>query len=88
MKTDMDSFVKAKVNVNVTPGEMLRTLRELQGLSQRELSELTGMSQSNISALETDVRNIGRDRAMVLAKVLKVHPAVILFPDYSMETVS
>ncbi len=86
MKTNMDSFVKAKVNVNVTPGEMLKTLRELQGLSQKELSEITGMSQSNISALETNIRNIGRDRALVLAKALKVHPAVILFPDYSMET--
>ena len=87
MKTNMDSFVKAKVNVSITPGEMLKTLRELQGLSQKELSEITGISQSNISALETNIRNIGRDRALVLANALKVHPAVILFPDYSMETV-
>ncbi len=27
-------------------------------------------------------RQIGRERALVLAKALKVHPAVILFPDY------
>ncbi|MBS1256975.1 MAG: hypothetical protein MAG551_00010 [Candidatus Scalindua arabica] len=46
------------------------------------------MSQSNISALETNTRNIGRDRALVLAKALKVHPAVILFPDYCMEAVA
>ena len=83
-----DTFVKAKVNISFTPGEMLKTLRELQGLSQKQLSEITGMSQSNISALETNIRNIGRDRALVLAKELKVHPAVILFPDYCMEAVA
>ncbi len=88
MKRNKDTFVKAKVNIEITPGEMLKTLRELQGLSQKELSEITGISQSNISALETNVRNIGRDRALVLAKSLKVHPSVILFPDYCMEEVA
>jgi transcriptional regulator with XRE-family HTH domain len=88
MKINMNSFVKAKVNINITPGEMLKTLRELQGLSQKDLSELTGISQSNISALETNIRKIGRDRALTLAKALKVHPAVILFPDYQLEEVA
>ena len=88
MKKNTTSFVKAKVNIKITPGEMLRTLRDLQELSQKELSELTGISQSNISALETNVRSIGRDRAIVFAKALKVHPSVILFPDYRMEEVA
>jgi transcriptional regulator with XRE-family HTH domain len=77
-------FVKAKINVEMTPGEMLKTIRELQELSQSELAKLAGMTQSNISALETGARQIGRERAIVLAKALKVHPAVILFPDYSL----
>ncbi|HJP18422.1 MAG TPA: helix-turn-helix transcriptional regulator [Nitrospinota bacterium] len=83
-----NNFIKAKVNINVTPGEMLKTLRELQGFSQKELADITGMSQSNISALETNTRNIGRDRALILAKALKVHPAVILFPNFTMEEVA
>ncbi len=62
---------------------MLKTIRELQGLSQLELSNITGISQSNISSLETDARQIGRERAIILTKALKVHPAVILFPDYN-----
>jgi len=45
---------------------MLRTLRELQELSQSELSKLTGISQPNLSALETGARQIGRERAIVL----------------------
>lgn len=83
MGTNKKDFVKAKVNVEVTPGQMLKTLRELQGLSQKELADKTGMTQSNISALETDARQIGRERAITIAKALKVHPAVILFPDYN-----
>ena len=88
MKINKKDFAKAKININVTPGEMLKTVRELQGLSQKQLADLTGISQSNISALETSVRNIGRDRALIFAKALKVHPAVILFPDFSMEEVA
>ncbi len=83
-----NNFIKAKVNINITPGEMLKTLRELQGFSQKELADITGMSQSNISALETNIRNIGRDRALILAKALKVHPAVILFPNFTMDEVA
>ena len=60
----------------------LRILRELQQLSQSELAELTGICQSNISALENGSRQLGRKRALVLAKALKVHPAVLLFPGY------
>ena len=85
---DKKNFVKAKINVQMTPAEMLKTIRELQGLSQLDLAKLTGMTQSNISGLETGARNIGRDRALVLAKALKVHPAVILFPDFDIEQVA
>ena len=63
-------------------------IRELQGLSQKELSELTGVPQSNISAIESNHRQLGRERALVFAKALKVHPAVILFPDFDMRLVA
>lgn len=66
----------------MTLGEMLQTLREIQELSQNQLAELTGYSQSNISAMESDRQQIGRDRAIVLAHALRVHPAVIMFPNY------
>ncbi len=88
MKIDKNDFVRAKIQRRVTPGEMLRTLRELQGLSQVDLAQLSGISQSNLSAMETDARQIGRDRALVLAKALKVHPAVILFPDFDINEVA
>ena len=75
-------FHKAKVHTAVTPGESLRIVRELQQLSQNKLAELTGVPQSNISAIENGTSKLGRERAIIFAKALKVHPAVLLFPDY------
>lgn len=88
MRINRKDFARAKVHCSLTPGEALKMLRELQGLSQNELAELTGISQSNISALESNLRKIGRDRALTLAKALHVHPAVLLFPDFDMAKVA
>jgi transcriptional regulator with XRE-family HTH domain len=67
---------------------MLRTVRELQELTQTQLVAMTGMAQSNLSALETGAREMGRERALVLAKALRVHPAVLLFPDFDVSEVA
>ena len=88
MKVNKKDFVKAKVHAHLTPGEALKMLRELQGLTQADLSKITGISQSNISALESNARQMGRERAIVFAKVLKVHPAVLLFPDFDIKKVA
>lgn len=81
-------FVRAKIHYHLTPGETLKQLRELQGMSQSDLAEATGIPQSNISALENGARQLGRERALLLAKALKVHPAVILFPDFDISKVA
>lgn len=73
------------MHVKVTPGEALKILRELQELSQNELAEKTDISQSNISALENGAVEMGKNTALKLAKALRVHPAVLLFPDYDVQ---
>jgi transcriptional regulator with XRE-family HTH domain len=88
MKINKKDFVKAKVHVQITPGEALKMIRELQGLTQADLAEITGISQSNISALESNTRQMGRERAITFAKALKVHPSVLLFPDFDIEKVA
>lgn len=88
MKAKKKDFEKSRVHVGVTPGEALKMLRELQGLSQSDLAGLTGMKQSNISTIENGTSQMGRERAIVLAKALRVHPAVLLFPDFDIEDVA
>ena len=78
----MKDYRRAKKLVDVSVGESVRILRELQELSQNELSELTGIPQSTISAIENDRVNLGVERAKVLARVLKCHPAVLVFPGW------
>ena len=88
MSIDKSDFVRAQAHCDVTPGEAIRMVRELQELSQQNLADLSGFSQSNISALENNSTNLGRERALILAKVLHVHPAVLLFPDFNMSQVA
>jgi transcriptional regulator with XRE-family HTH domain len=68
--------------VDVSVGESVRIIRELQGLSQNELSERSGIPQSTISAIENDRVNLGVERAKVIARALRCHPAVLVFPGW------
>lgn len=81
-KSEMHDFVKAKPRLQISVGESLRIIRELQELSQSQLSRLTGISQSTISAIEHDRVKLGVERAKVFAIALKCHPAVIVFPGW------
>ena len=78
----MSEYRKAKKRINVSPGESVKILRELQELSQNELSALTSIPQSTISAIERDRVNLGVERAKVLARALRCHPAVLVFPGW------
>ena len=81
----MTGFRKAKKRVEVSVGESVRIVRELQGHSQNQLAELTGIPQSTISAIERDRVNLGIERAKVLARALHCHPAVLVFPGWDAE---
>ena len=78
----MSEFRAAKKRVEVSVGESVRILRELQELSQTQLSKLSGIPQATISAIENDRVNLGVERAKTLARALNCHPAVIVFPGW------
>ena len=79
----MKNYSKAKKRIDISPGESVRIIRELQELSQNELSELSSIPQSTISAIERDRINLGVERAKVLARALRCHPAVLVFPGWN-----
>ncbi len=81
-RDEMKSYRRAKRMIDVSVGESVRIVRELQELSQNDLAELTGIPQSTISAIENDRVQLGVERAKVLAKALKCHPAVLVFPGW------
>jgi len=78
----MKDFQPAKQRLEVSASESVRILRELQEFSQSQLSALTGISQATISAIENGRVNLGVERAKVLARALRCHPAVLVFPGW------
>ena len=80
----MRPFIQAKKRVDVSPGESVRIIRELQGFTQTRLSELCGIPQTTISGIETGRINLGVERAKMLAAALHCHPAVLVFPGWQL----
>lgn len=78
----MRNFIPAKKRVDVSPGESLRIIRELQGLTQTQLAAICGIPQTTISGIENGRVNLGVERAKVLAVALNCHPAVLVFPGW------
>ena len=81
----MADFRPAKRRLKVSVGESVRVIRELQGLSQNQLAERTGIPQATLSAIENDRVRLGVERAKVLARALKCHPAVLVFPGWEQQ---
>ena len=80
----MKEYRPAKKRINVSVGESVRILRELQELSQNQLARLTDIPQTTISAIENDRVRLGVERAKVLAKALRCHPGVLVFPGWEL----
>jgi transcriptional regulator with XRE-family HTH domain len=81
----MRNYSAAKKRIEVSPGESVRIIRELQGLSQTQLSALCGIPQTTISSIENGRVNLGVERAKTLALALRCHPAVLVFPGWDVE---
>lgn len=78
----MKTFRPARKRMEVSVGESVRILRELQELSQNDLSRRSGIPQATLSAIENDRVKLGVERAKILARALKCHPAVLVFPNW------
>jgi transcriptional regulator with XRE-family HTH domain len=79
---NMKDYKEAQKRIDISIGESVKIIRELQELSQNDLSSMTGIPQSTLSAIEHDKIKLGVERAKVLARALKCHPAVLVFPGW------
>ncbi|MGA0264815.1 MAG: helix-turn-helix transcriptional regulator [Lysobacterales bacterium] len=82
----MSEFQRAKKRIKVSVGESVRIVRELQEMSQNDLARASGIPQSTLSAIENDRVNLGVERAKKLARALKCHPAVLVFPGWDTDS--
>ena len=81
----MNDYRIAKRSIEVSVGASVKILRELQELSQNDLAKTSRIPQSAISAIENDRVQLGVERAKILARALRCHPAVLVFPGWDIE---
>lgn len=84
-KLNKNDFAPAKQHATPTTGEVIRMLRELKGWTQQDLAKRCAIDSTNISSMEHDRLDIGKKRALQLARAFGVHPAAIMFPEYEAE---
>ena len=84
---NLRDFVPAQPHASLSTGEVIKFLRELKGWTQKELAKRSGISATNISLLENERVKIGKKRAEQLAKAFKLHPAIIMFPEYEADAI-
>ena len=60
------------------PGRLLAGARSKEGLTQRQLAALMGIPQRHISEMENGKRPIGKTKAKLFAKVLKIDYRLLL----------
>jgi transcriptional regulator with XRE-family HTH domain len=87
-KTKATAYVAARTRIALAPGDSVRVARDLQEMTQAELAAASGISQSTISSIESGRVTLGAERAEKLARALKLHPAVLLWPNWDVDTES
>ncbi len=85
MTSKASKYVKARPRVVLSPGDSVRIARELQEMTQAELAVASGIPQGTISSIENGRVTLGAERAEKLARSLKVHPAVLLWPNWEVD---
>ena len=88
IKKAKGQYVPARVRVKLTPGDSVRIACELQEMTQAELAEASGVPQPTISSIESGRVTLGAERAEKLARALRVHPAVLLWPQWDADAES
>ncbi|MBN4054234.1 helix-turn-helix transcriptional regulator [Nitrospira defluvii] len=81
----MKNYRKAQTRIEISVGESVRIIRNFQELSQNDLAKLTAIPQSTLSAIENDRIKLGIERTKILARALKCHPAVLVFPGWDID---
>lgn len=82
-KTRRTGFVPERRHATLTPAKAVRIAREFQRMTQHELADASGVPQPAIAGIESGRIALGADRAEKLARALKVHPAVLMWPQWN-----
>lgn len=78
-------FVPERRHAELTPAKSVRIAREFAEMTQHQLAKASGVPQPAIAGIESGNIALGAPRAEKLARALKVHPAVLMWPQWESE---
>ncbi len=78
----VNDFLPAKKHIAVSVGQSVRIVRELQGMSRMELASRTLIPEPTLALIERDRIALDIEHAKTIARALKCHPAVLVFPGW------
>lgn len=81
-------YAPERRRATLTVGETIAMLRDLKGWTQAMLAKRSGIAATNLSRLENGHLDLGKQRAIALAKAFGVHPATLMFPDFPLASVA
>ena len=79
----MKTFRPARKRIDVSVGGIRSaSFESYRGIAANELARLSGIPQATLSAIENDRVRLGVERAEILGRALRCHPAVLVFPGW------
>jgi DNA-binding XRE family transcriptional regulator len=88
VEQDESAYQPATKRIDVSVGESVCILRELQDMTQDDLAQAIGMTVATLRAIEEDRVSLDIAQAKVLARALRCHPAVMVFSGWDLESES
>jgi transcriptional regulator with XRE-family HTH domain len=77
-KDNLKDYKLARKRMDLSAGDSVRIMRELNELSQPQLAEITGIAVNSLAAIEKNQLALGIEHAAILAAALHVDPVVLL----------
>ena len=77
-KFNMKDFRPARRWIDLSTGDSVRIMRELNELTQTQLAEKTGIPVDTLAAIENDQLALDVEHAAILATALHVDPCILL----------
>lgn len=77
-RSDDKEFLATRKYIEVSNGDSIRIVREMQELSRAQLAELTGISTTTLVAIEKDEIEPDGRLVKLLAHYLRVPPTVLI----------
>lgn len=73
-------YQPTKERVKLSTGDVIKIARDMLEMTQAELAKKSGISASHLSEIESGHMDIGKQRALSLAKALGIPAPYIMFP--------